>query len=113
MLGDQMSEQERDALISNLFDEKIDTQSWLHAYHKRPKRPGFIQNFVKDQEPQRTPLKEHSPETIPEKSTRDKGVDEVFQELNFMRDLGPLSRKFAHSRTNMAVTDDDLETKAI
>ena len=71
---------------------------------------GFIQKYIREQDAgvtAATPRKERSPDTLPkENSAREKAEQEVFQELNFMRDLGPLSRK-------LTVTKDDEETKAI
>lgn len=69
MLGDQMESNEKETLLENLFEEKIDTQSWLHSYHKKPKVPGFIQHYIKDDGMQATPRRERSPDALPKETS--------------------------------------------
>lgn len=97
MLQGKMKEDEISELIEEMFTDTFEQDSWMNQYAKTDRNYHFRKRLGQDN-PQLWGARSQSqqegaapPTTVI--SGRDKDAAEIYQDINFFRDLGPLSRQ--------------------
>ena len=87
-----MKNQEIDHMVNLLFEEQLEDDAWLNQYQRPDKLHEFsdLMTHRKGLETANKSQSQQEPSTTPGK---DNEVPEVFLDINFYRDLGPLSRQ--------------------